>query len=62
MTRIPARITATIAHARIDELIHSSRGRAPVGDGPDNRHQAPVLRPAWWTRLTTAQLRSIPLT
>ena len=54
MTRIPAHFAATIAHARIDDLIQS--------DEPDRRHRAPVLRPAWWTRLTAAQLRSIPLT
>lgn len=61
MTRIPAHLTATIAHARIDDVLRESRSRALVGQVPGSPHRVPRLRPAWWTRLATSQLRRVEL-
>ena len=60
MTRIPAHAAATILFARADDVL-ATRSRTPQPARPGGRISVPRLRPAWWTRLATQQLRRIPL-
>ena len=60
MTRIPAHAAASILFARSDDVL-ATRSRTPQAAGPGGRISVPRLRPAWWTRLATHQLRQIPL-
>jgi hypothetical protein len=72
MTRIPAHATATIAFARIDDLLRESHSRSLAGEltrtrqaterkHPTRKHTVSRLRPTWWTQVATARLRQIPL-
>ena len=70
MTSIPAHSTATVAFARIDDLLRESQSRSLAGQvtrksaerrHPARKHTVSKLRPTWWTQVATTRLRQIPL-